>query len=376
MTVRAIGVLGAGQLARMMALDGFPLGFRFFLYDTSGSPSAGIGTIVSDPHNQQTELADFLRQTDVVTYEFEHLPLDLAERVAASRPLHPNVRALAAGQDRELEKALFTQLGIPTAAYRIARSAAELADAVRSLGLPAVAKSATQGYDGKGQAVIRSLDDVEAAWRTIGHERLIVEQFVTFRRELSILAVRSPAGEIRVYPLAENHHHDGILRYTLAPAPAVTPQLAAQADACIGRLLDHLDYVGVLALELFETTDGNLLANEMAPRVHNSGHWTMNGAATSQFENHLRAITGLPLGDTSPRRPTCMINLIGCQIDLAGVTSLPDCHVHLYDKAPRPGRKVGHINVCADDLDTLHRRVSEALALLPPMVPYPHAPEA
>jgi 5-(carboxyamino)imidazole ribonucleotide synthase len=370
--VKTIGILGAGQLARMMALAGLPFGYRFCIYDTSGSPSAGIGTIFSDPDNTQTELDDFLSRVDVVTYEFEHLPLDLAQRITASKPLHPNVPSLATCQDRELEKALFTQLGIPVPAYHIAHSAAELHTSVTALGMPVVAKSTTQGYDGKGQAVIRSLDDVDSAWHTIGHDRLIVEAFVHFRRELSVIAVRSPAGQVVVYPLVENHHHEGILRYTLAPAPALSATLDALAEVYITRLLNHLDYVGVMALELFETAEGGLLANEMAPRVHNSGHWSMNGAATSQFENHLRAISGLPLGSTACVKPTCMINLVGCDIDLAAVAGCTDCHIHLYDKLPRPGRKVGHINVCADTPAALHARVEAVLALLPSMPPYPY----
>jgi 5-(carboxyamino)imidazole ribonucleotide synthase len=371
-SVKSIGILGAGQLARMMALAGMPLGYRFNIYDTSGAPSAGIGTLFSDPSNTQQELNSFLVEVDVVTYEFEHLPLDLANTIAQRKPLHPNALSLATCQDREREKAMFTELGIPTPRYRIARSADELRRAVDALGLPVVAKSATEGYDGKGQAVIRALDEVDAAWNKIGHPRLVVESFVTFSRELSVIAVRGAQGEVKSYPLVENHHHEGILRYTLAPARQVSATHADQAADFITRLLNRLDYVGVLALELFETPQG-LLANEMAPRVHNSGHWSMNGSATSQFENHLRAISGLPLGNTEAQRPTCMINLIGCEIDLKAVTAFPDCYIHLYDKAPRPGRKVGHINVCAETESSLHERVRQVLSVLPSMPDYPYA---
>lgn len=370
---RHIGILGAGQLARMMALAGLPLGCRFSLYDTSGAPSAGLGSLYCDPGNTQEHLEEFLGAVDVVTYEFEHLPIDLARRIESLGVLHPNARALEICQDREREKQLFTQLGIPTPAYRIVRDVAELEAAVEELGLPVVAKSCTQGYDGKGQAVIRDRRDCALAWEKIGHDRLIVEAFVAFRRELSLIAVRSTSGELAYYPLVENHHADGILRYTLAPAPQIDPALEAAADDYMRRLLTAMDYVGVLALELFDTGEG-LLANEMAPRVHNSGHWSQNGAPVSQFENHLRAILGLPLGATNCLQPTCMVNLIGCDIDLDAVLARPHLAVHLYDKQPRPGRKVGHINVWADSETALHKGVSDLLRVLPDsMAPYPYA---
>lgn len=369
-TPSRIGVLGAGQLARMMALAGMPLGFRFAIYDTSGSPSAGIGELFSDPDNRQAALDEFLAQVDVVTYEFEHLPLDLAERIAAKRPLHPNVRSLATCQDREKEKSLFGQLNIPTPRWRMAHSESELTAACEAIGLPVVAKSATEGYDGKGQAVIRSPADISEAWTRIGHPRVIVEAFVPFTRELSLIAVRGTDGTVATYPLVENHHHEGILRYTLAPASGVSSDVQATADRYITQLLDNLDYVGVLALELFETPTG-LLANEMAPRVHNSGHWSQNGAVTSQFENHLRAITGLPLGSTVARQATCMVNLIGCDVDRVELLKIPGCYLHWYDKAVRPGRKVGHINVVGDTLADIHARVSRVRACLSDSAPYP-----
>ncbi|WP_417582222.1 5-(carboxyamino)imidazole ribonucleotide synthase [Nitrincola sp.] len=362
-----IGVLGAGQLGQMLALSGYPLGNRFSFFDTTGSPSADIGTTLSDASG--TKLDDFLSQVDLVTYEFEHLPLVLVQQVAQQKALYPGVEALRVCQNREAEKALFDQLSIPVADYRLVSSADELAQACAALmqaGAPAVvAKSITEGYDGKGQAVLRDPAQAEEAWAQIGHARLIVEAFVTFVREVSIIAVRGQQGEVVFYPLAENNHADGILRYSLAPLPDLSDAVQQQAENYIHKLLDALDYVGVLTLELFQQADGTLLANEMAPRVHNSGHWTQNGAITSQFENHLRAVQGLPLGSTQAIAPTCMINIIGCMGDAAAILAVEGAHLHLYGKTERAGRKLGHVNLVAADIDTLLQRVNQVAALLP-----------
>lgn len=362
-----IGVLGAGQLGQMLALSGYPLGNRFVFFDTTGSPSADIGTTLSDKSG--TKLDEFLSQVDLVTYEFEHLPLTLVKQVAQHKPLYPSVEALRVCQNRESEKALFDQLSIPVADYRLVSSADELAQACNELmqaGAPAVvAKSITEGYDGKGQAVLRDPAQAETAWAQIGHARLMVESFVTFVREVSIIAVRGQQGEVVFYPLAENNHADGILRYSIAPLPDLSDAVQQQAEDYIHKLLDALDYVGVLTLELFQQADGTLLANEMAPRVHNSGHWTQNGAITSQFENHLRAIQGMPLGSTQAIAPTCMINIIGCMGDVAAILAVEGAHLHLYGKSERAGRKLGHINLVADDIDTLLQRVNQVAALLP-----------
>lgn len=362
-----IGVLGAGQLGQMLALSGYPLNNRFSFFDTTGSPSADIGETLSDPSGMLLE--QFLAQVDLVTYEFEHLPLSLVHQAASSKPLYPSVEALRVCQNREAEKALFDRLNIPVAPYRLVDSPEQLAHACHHLmqsGAPAVvAKSITEGYDGKGQAVLRDPAEAEAAWQQIGHSRLMVEAFVTFVREVSIIAVRGKAGDVVFYPLAENHHVEGILRYSLAPLPDVSHVVQQQAEDFIHRLLDSLEYVGVLTLELFQQADGTLLANEMAPRVHNSGHWTQNGAVTSQFENHLRAIQGLPLGATTALSPTCMINIIGRMGEMPEVLALEGVHLHLYGKTERPGRKLGHVNVVADDLTTLLQRVQSVAALLP-----------
>ncbi|MYL25599.1 MULTISPECIES: 5-(carboxyamino)imidazole ribonucleotide synthase [Halomonadaceae] len=357
-----IGILGAGQLGRMLTLDGMRLGHEFSLYDPAGKASAGVGTIYNDPDGQH--LGTFLNETDVVTYEFEHLPLELVNRIATEKPVHPVPRALQCCQNRTLEKALFRDLGISTAPFEVVASAEELQAATQRLGGRVVAKSATEGYDGKGQAVLDSPEQAPQAWPRIGCDTAIAESFVAFRRELSIVAARGQDGEMAFYPLAENIHHQGILRFSIAPAPHVTPDLEDQAQRMIRTLMNELGYVGVLALEMFETEEG-LVANEMAPRVHNSGHWSQNGAVTSQFENHIRAVSGLPLGETAALQPTCMINLIGEKGPVAEILRLPYTHLHLYGKAGRSGRKVGHINILADSLEELRWRAMNTASLLP-----------
>ena len=362
--MKKVGILGSGQLGRMMALAGYPLAIEFAIYDTSGTPTANIGKIYSDPNNKQQSLETFLNDVDLVTYEFEHLPLDLAHNIESKTSLLPNSKALAVCQNRTLEKQLFRDLSIPTAQYEVVESEEALRSAVETLGTPVVAKSTTEGYDGKGQAVIRSIDDCAAAWQSINHPQLIVESFINFNRELSILAARNPSGDTVFYPLVENNHQDGILRYTIAPAPQVAHGIQSQAKEYITRLMENLNYVGVLTLELFETNEG-LLANEMAPRVHNSGHWTMDGAHTGQFENHLRAILDLPLGETTPHGVSAMINLVGDYADVPGVLSLRDTHLHHYGKQPRAGRKVGHININAETYDELLPKLKKCLAFVP-----------
>ena len=357
-----IGVLGAGQLGRMLALAGYPLAKTFVFYDMSGSPSAGLGEVIIDRDGRY--LDDFLSRIDRVTYEFEHLPVAVAEEIARTKTVHPQPRALQVCQNREAEKTLFSNLGIPTPQWRMADSAASLQAAAEALGCPVVAKSNTEGYDGKGQAVLRTPEDADSAWESIGHDRLMVEKFVDFTREVSLIAVRGEDGEVAFYPMAENVHHEGILRYSIAPAPKLSPALEEKADGYIRTLLNELDYVGVLALELFETADG-LVANEMAPRVHNSGHWTMEGAMTSQFENHIRAIAGHPLGNTAARGLSCMVNIIGEHGDVDRILELPYAHVHLYGKSERPGRKLGHVNVLADSYEELKWRVRNVSQFLP-----------
>ena len=357
-----IGVLGAGQLGRMLALAGYPLAKDFVFYDMSGNPSAGIGETIVDPDG--TQLDSFLEKVDRVTYEFEHLPVQVAEKLAEHKPVHPCPRALEVCQNREAEKTLFGRLGIPTPQWQIADSAESLQAAAEELGCPVVAKSITEGYDGKGQAVLKSPEDAKQAWESIGHPRVIVEKFINFTREVSIIAVRAEDGELAFYPMAENAHHEGILRYSIAPAPHLQPHVQADAEEYIKSLLNELDYVGVLTLELFETPEG-LMANEMAPRVHNSGHWTIEGAMTSQFENHIRAVSGHPLGNVAARGVSCMINIIGEHGDIERILELPYAHVHLYNKGERPGRKLGHVNILADSYEELVWRVKNCAQFLP-----------
>ncbi|WP_027965871.1 5-(carboxyamino)imidazole ribonucleotide synthase [Halomonas halocynthiae] len=358
-----IGVLGAGQLGRMLALAGYPLANRFTFLDTTGHPSADIGEVIID--TDQSHLEAFLDKVDLVTYEFEHLPVTLVQAIEKRKPVYPSSEAIRVCQNRAEEKALFDRLAIPTPAYRLVDSAEALEAAVNELGAPVVAKSVTEGYDGKGQAVIRDPAQAVDAWRSINHSQLIVESFVDFVREVSIIAVRGRDGEVVFYPMAENQHVDGILRYSLAPVPDLEDSVQHTADGYIRSLLDELDYVGVLTLELFQCADGSLLANEMAPRVHNSGHWTQDGAVTSQFENHLRAIQGLPLGDTRARQPTVMVNVIGQEADNSAVLAMADAHLHRYGKSERPGRKLAHINLVADTFDELLNKVRVCAALVP-----------
>jgi 5-(carboxyamino)imidazole ribonucleotide synthase len=303
-----------------------------------------------------------LAQCQVVTYEFESVPVAAVAALAARVPVFPPPLALEVAQDRWAEKSCFRDLGIGTAPFAAVDSVEDLARAVEQLGLPAVLKTRRLGYDGKGQFVLRRVEDVAAAWHAVGQAPSILEGFVHFERELSLIAVRGRDGHTAFYPLVENHHQLGILRKTLAPAPRLSSALQSSAEGYATLILERLSYVGVLALELFQI-GSSLVVNEIAPRVHNSGHYSIEGSRTSQFENHLRAILGLPLGDTSALSPSCMLNLVGTLPNSADVLAVPDAHLHLYGKAPRPGRKVGHITVRAATDAELAARVATLEAL-------------
>jgi 5-(carboxyamino)imidazole ribonucleotide synthase len=353
-----IGVLGAGQLGRMLGLAGRALGFELtFLDPSADSPAAAVGELIVAEYADQAALAE-LASADVVTFEFENVPVEAVKALELRAKVFPSSRALEVAQDRLHEKTCFRSLGIGTPAFEAVETWDELGAALQRVGLPAVLKTRRFGYDGKGQAVLQTDADARAAFERLGGAPLILEGFVKFQRELSIIAVRGRGGEVRCYPLVENHHAGGILHKTIAPAPGVTAELQRAANQHVEKLLAHLDYVGVLALELFEV-QGQLLANEIAPRVHNTGHFTIEGARTSQFENHLRAISGLPLGATDVPEPCAMLNLIGVAPDPAAVLAVPDAHLHWYGKEPRPGRKVGHITVRAPDSATLAERIVE-----------------
>jgi len=358
-----VGVLGAGQLGRMLALAGYPLGLDLrFLDPAEGAPAGQVAAQREAAYDDPSAL-DWLAECDVVTFEFENVPVATVEALEARVRVAPGAKALRTAQDRLREKQAFSELGIPTAPYVAIDDEASLAAAVAELGTPAVLKTRRFGYDGKGQFVIRQPSDVGAAWTALGGVPLLLEGFVRFSRELSIVAVRSTDGATRFYPLVENEHEQGILRKTTAPAPNVPPELQAQAERDARLLLEHLDYVGVMALELFQV-GGELLANELAPRVHNSGHWTIEGARTSQFENHLRAVAGLPLGDTSAVGASVMLNAIGTLPDRNAVLSVPSAHLHDYGKEAREGRKVGHVTLTGADAAELADRVESVRRLL------------
>jgi 5-(carboxyamino)imidazole ribonucleotide synthase len=330
-----VGVIGGGQLGRMLALAGIPLGLDFrFLDPAPDAPAGAVGELIVGAYDDPELLDRLAEATAAVTYEFENVPVGAARRVGAV----PDARALELGQDRLTEKELFRRLGIPTAKF----------GSLRETGLPALVKSRRLGYDGKGQRV------AEADEPLAGDE--LAEEVVRFTRELSIVAVRGRDGETLFYPLAENVHADGILRVSIAPA---APSRQAEAEAIATRLLDELGYVGVLAVELFELGD-RLLANEFAPRVHNTGHWTIDGAVTSQFENHLRAVLGLPLGSTAASGRAVMVNLVGNVPPLPQLLDLPGAHVHLYGKAPRPDRKLGHVTLVDAPTEAVERALTLA----------------
>jgi 5-(carboxyamino)imidazole ribonucleotide synthase len=357
-----IGVIGAGQLGRMLALAGYPLALRFRFLDASAdSPGGQVAPIVTGAFDDPRSLERLAADVDLVTYEFENVPVAALQKVARTRPVWPPVEALRVSQDRLLEKQLFTKLGIPTPAFHAVDSLADLEAAVQAVGLPCVLKTRRLGYDGKGQRYLRKPADVEPAWRALGNVPLILEGFVDFEREVSVVGVRSTTGEVRCYPIVANTHRDGILRVTLAPHRH--PALQKAAETYLKRVMKHFGYAGVLTLEFF-VRRGKLVANEMAPRVHNSGHWTIEGAATSQFENHLRAILGLPLGDTRPVGHCAMVNFIGAMPPRDDVLALPGVHWHDYGKEPRPGRKIGHCTVVAGSAVERDRLVRKVLRRL------------
>lgn len=343
-----VGILGGGQLARMIALAGYPLGLKFIVLDPDeNAGAAGLSEHLHGAYDDPGLLAQLAEKADVVTYEFENVPAPVAEFLSSHTRVYPPANALAVAQDRLLEKNYFKKLGIGTAPYAAVDGFEDLQNAMAEIGFPAILKSRRMGYDGKGQVILKQDTDLAAAWDSMQGASAIVEGFIPFHREVSIIAARRPSGDIRFYPLSENQHSGGILRLATA-----RPQdkLQSIAEDCVRRLLESLDYVGVIALELFEV-DGELLANEFAPRVHNSGHWTIEGSETSQFENHLRAILDLPLGSTQTIGNAAMVNFIGGLPDTQQLLNLDHAHLHLYDKLPRKGRKLAHATVRCNDLN-------------------------
>lgn len=343
-----LGILGGGQLGRMLALAARPLGIDVTVLDPNPeSPARSVAHHLVADYDDEGALRE-LAHCDVVTFEFENIPDQAVRLLAQNQAVYPPPEALRVSQDRFTEKSAFRELGIDTAHFTTVGSLEDASLAFAALG-PMVLKTRRFGYDGKGQAIVREASELERAYQSLKGSPAIAEQLVPFSRELSIIAVRARDGAIATYPISQNTHIDGILHTSVAPAPDVDTELARKAEEMVKTLISHLSYVGVLALELFQV-ERKLLANEFAPRVHNSGHWTIEGAVTSQFENHVRAVCGLPLGGTKLRAPSIMTNLIGSVPPHREILALPDCHLHDYQKAPREGRKVGHVTTLGPDL--------------------------
>lgn len=358
-----VGVLGGGQLGQMLGIAGARLGMRFrFLDPNPESPARIAGELTVADYDDAAALRAFVDGLDVVTYEFESIPVDAVEALRSRVAVLPSVNALKVAQDRVLEKRCFQHMGIRTAPSRDVVSRGDLEKAAHEIGLPAVLKTRRLGYDGKGQVVIRDDSALADAWEKLGGVPLILEQLIEFDRELSIIAARSRTGDMVFYPLVENVHDEGILSCSFAPADVAESKTRMARDY-VRRLMSGFDYVGVLALEMFETGD-KLIANEIAPRVHNSGHWTIEGSETSQFENHVRAVCGRELGGTAATGNSAMVNVIGTEPDLARIESVAGAHVHMYGKLPSPRRKLGHVTVVGDDAANVReraRRIQEIL---------------
>lgn len=358
-------VLGAGQLARMMALAGAPLNISISAYDVNSDSIVHPLT----RQNLGKGLANAITDADVVTAEFEHIPLPVLAQCQQSGKFFPGETAIKAGGDRRLEKQLLDSAGVRSASYHIINNEADFNAAISKLGLPLVFKSALAGYDGKGQWRLKQPGQAAALWQDISaflaadnKQAIVAEQFIPFQREVSLIGARNSRGEVQVYPLTENHHVNGVLSVSLAIAG--NEQLQQQAQQMFTALANQLNYVGVLAIEFFDV-NGELLVNEIAPRVHNSGHWTQQGADVCQFEQHLRAVCGLPLGSTALVRPSLMVNILGEDTVPEQILALPGLHLHWYGKGKRAGRKMGHINLSADNNAQLKQRFEQLIALLP-----------
>jgi 5-(carboxyamino)imidazole ribonucleotide synthase len=346
-----IGILGGGQLGRMLGLAGIPLGFNFvFLDPAPDACAAATGELLQAGFSDAGAARDLAALVDVATFDFENVPETTARALLETCPLYPAPNALGASQDRVSENELLSGLGIQVPPYFKVSSRTDLLEGLDVLGYPAMLKTRRLGYDGKGQAVLRDPEDLERAWQKLGDFELIMESFVPFDLECSLVAVRGLTGETRIWPLIRNVHSNGILMLSL---PGVFDQaLQLKAATKMQTLLEHFDYTGVLTMEFF-LSEGELLVNEFAPRVHNSGHWTIDGASCSQFENHLRAVAGLPLGETEMTGCSIMFNWIGEMPDQVKAMAIPGLHWHDYGKAPRPGRKIGHATLTAETMDEL-----------------------
>ncbi|MEM1072368.1 MAG: 5-(carboxyamino)imidazole ribonucleotide synthase [Planctomycetota bacterium] len=352
-----LAILGGGQLGRMLALAAAPLGVRVRALDPNPDACAGdVCELIVGAFDDPLSLERLTRDAQAVTYEFENIPQTALDRVRdAGFTLRPGPRSIAVASDRLLEKQHLASIGIAVAPFAPVHDHASLTQAVETIGTPAILKTRTGGYDGKGQAPVDEPSAAEDAWSAIDRRPAVLEQRLSFERELAAVVCRSQRGDTTSYPLTQTRHERGIL--VRAHAPAQTDQqTSTTADSWAATLADSLEHVGTLALELFDTPAG-LIANEFAPRVHNSGHWTIDGCRCSQFENHVRAVLGWPLGATQQGRPSVMLNLIGAAPDPDAIAAIPGAAAHLYRKAPKPGRKIGHVTFTAD---TLHKAVAAA----------------
>lgn len=364
-------IYGAGQLAQMMFLAAVPMGIKVKAVDVANNK-------VVDPVSKQTleiTLEEAIEQADVLSVEFEHVPEKLLEQAHLSGKLIPSLNAIQAGADRVVEKQILEKLAIANCEHVIITHVDQLTAAVDELGEQLIIKSSRDGYDGYGQWRLASKQQLpelikELSYLDLLKVPLIAETMVSFDRELSLIGVRGQNGDIRFYPLAENLHHQGQLHVSVAPAPAITDELTWQAQDAFTKLAIEFDYIGVLAVEFFQVAE-NLLVNEIAPRVHNSGHWSIQGADTSQFENHIRAITDLPLGNTDAKGKSAMINIIGCDDYSEDLLSIRNCHLHVYGKTVRPKRKMGHINLTGNSFQAL----AEAMTTLAKYLPLNHFPK-
>jgi 5-(carboxyamino)imidazole ribonucleotide synthase len=365
-----VGILGAGQLGRMLALAGYPLGLDFlFLDPAKGAPAGQVAPVLQGSFSDSKLLGQLARSSEVATIDWENVSLDALRTLAdAGARIAPPIPAVATAQDRVSEKRLFERLDIPTTRWKAVSSHAQLQRAIREIGLPGVIKTRRLGYDGKGQSVIKTSEDAERAWKEMGSVGLIYEEWIAFDCEVSIIGARSKRGEIAVYPLNGNIHSGGILRLTRAPYGP--PRWQRLATRYLESVLAHFNYTGILTIEFF-VRGGRLIANEMAPRVHNSGHWTLEGAVTSQFENHLRAILNLPLGSTRPTGHSAMFNLIGSMPPRATILGWEGVHLHNYAKEPRAGRKIGHCTLVEPTSLRRDKRVRQLLSELAPGIRIP-----
>jgi 5-(carboxyamino)imidazole ribonucleotide synthase len=357
-----VGIVGAGQLGRMLALAGYPLGVRcLFLDRGADTPGAQVAPSLIGDLEDAALLAELAARSDVVTFDWENISGGALKPLENITQVRPPRAALEVSQDRLAEKALFTRLNIPVAAHRAVGSREELIQATKKIGLPGVLKTRRLGYDGKGQYVLREAADIDAAWQAIGGPGLIYEKFQEFSRELSLVGARTASGQAVFYPLSCNTHGGGILRYSIAPF--ADARLEHRARGYLQRVMNALDYIGVLTIEFF-VVQGRLVANEMAPRVHNSGHWTIEGCVTSQFENHLRAVCDMPLGSTRALGHTAMINFLGVMPDRERLLAIDGLAYHDYGKTPRPGRKLGHCTILKRLPSERNKALSNALKLI------------